>query len=319
MELQLISWQHTPVGPELREFLGWPEPDAMPSPLTEEDANRFSNDLMNLFEQHKAQSFEQFLDIAEELVLMRLPAAALHWFDCNGHLPWQTFPRALLHHGSAAMMANQFNKAEDAFRKCQALAPSEIASYVNLAQILYREHRDEEAKQWCEAGLGVDPNNETLWEILGGMLRHQSATDQDCGRQLLAEAEQRQSWAGTSLAALYIDSNDHLYRAQLLEDLYSKGLRDNRFLIELTAALGVAQQYEKIPALVWQAQKLTDDATLPWQLAAHAGQAELGQEHTAQALHWFEMALRSTGVPRAAASELEALCDEIRSGANQIH
>lgn len=314
--IKLEGWRSTPVGPNLREYLGWAEADSG-KPLTEEGALKFEGDLITLFETHKAEHFDQFLDIAEELVLMRLPFAAITWFNANAHLPWQTIPRALLHQGSAAMLAENFKLAEEVFRKCQALAPMETASYVNLAQILYREHRDEEALQWCRTGLEVDPNNEVLWEIFAAIIRHSSASDEECGRKILTEAKERSSWAGTSLAAMYIEQNDHLYRAQLLEELYAKGLRDQKFLIELTAALGVAQQYEKIPPIVWQTQKISDGEPLAWQLAAHAGQAELGQEHTSQALKWFEMALRSNSIPPSAAQELMTLCEEIRNSAPQ--
>jgi hypothetical protein len=44
-------------------------------------------------------------------------------------------------------------------------------------------------------------------------------------------------------------------------------------LIELTGAYGIAQEFEKIPPIVWQAEKLATK-TLPWQLHAHGAQAE---------------------------------------------
>ena len=85
------------------------------------------------------------------------------------------------------------------------------------------------------------------------------------------------SYAGLSLAAYLANDKDALLRAQYLELAYENGIRDEEFLVEYTAALGMAQQYDKIPSIVWNLEKV-EKKTVSWKLWSHVAQAQLAME-----------------------------------------
>ncbi len=95
-----------------------------------------------------------------------------------------------------------------------------------------------------------------------------------------------------------------------LELYYNEGLRDHDFLIEYTAVLGMAGQYERIPAIIWQIEKQATSG-LPWELHMHALQAFMGLGRDDQAREAVEKIAKLDGVPPQARAALEALRQEL--------
>jgi tetratricopeptide (TPR) repeat protein len=274
----------------------------------------FSEFLRHFIQQTPVVSETELVNLMEELTQMRMGAHTLWLHERNQIYDLSNNFRGLLALGSAAMLENELAIAEGALKRAQSVVPDEVAPYVNLAQIFFSQQRDGEALKWALAGLDADPNNFRLWESIALVFQAENADE--AGGRLRALAEQRGSWAGLSLSALLIDPDDKLLRAQLLEGLYDSGLRDVGFLVEYTAALGAAGQYDRIPAIVWSAQmELGDD--LGWRLFAHGAQAHIAQDQYSRAQQLLDRALIDPQLPDSARNQLNALRDEcISSNAN---
>lgn len=302
------EFRNFPVGPSLRRHLGLPSASEDISPSAD-DWRRFETHLVKTL---SASSFKESDDIAtviEELVMMKLPLAALSFAESADSTSLRQDFRCALGIGSAAMMAGEFVIAEEYLRLAQTIVPEEIAPYTNMCELLYRTERDEDCLAWAINALRVDPNSHRVWELIGAL--YMQLDEPSVGERLRKLADEVNSWAGRSLAAQYQSENDPALRAEALEDLYHQGLRDELFLIELTAALGVSVQYEKIPPIVWDAEKLSAQKGLSWQLYAHAAQAYLAMENLTMARSSLEKALKQDIPNEGAVSELRELLKEV--------
>jgi tetratricopeptide (TPR) repeat protein len=300
----ISPWLDYPMGPQLRRFLGVTE-DAYrgadaPRP-TVEQVGAFQQFLDQVFEEQLPHDQAEFVDLIEELTAMGLSAPAVALADRCGMYSIEGDFRACLSLGSALMMESELDEAILLLSQAQGLAPMEIAPYVNLTSIYYALERDEEARHWADRGLQVDPNNFRLWEIIASMCLHEDKLT--AGDRVRAKAEPLNSYAGLTLAADLLDPNDRLLKAQFLDEVFNAGLRDDEFLIEYTAVLGLAQQFEKIPQIVWRLEHL-EKKTIHWKLYAHAAQAHLALNQEEQAA---ELIRRASLAPDAQAHVLHDL------------
>ena len=301
------NWAHYPMGPNLRAAIGIADDDyrgfesAAP---TAAEADAFEQHVINKLDAARDLDPQVFVDLICELVQMQLPNAALRLYRGQPELQDCENYQLLLAYGSAAMQAQDLQTAETALRDAQSLAPEEPAAYVNLGQIFLFQNRDSECLEWCTAGLDADRNNRELWELIAALFRRNY---QMSGDRLRTLADQRRSWTGTSLAAEILAPEDPMLKVQMLEDLHSQGEQSEEFLVEYTAALGMALQYEKIPPVVWQAERLGEGRRIPWQLYTHAAQAQLGLEKEEEANLMFVKALADPNLPEAVRSEIQTM------------
>jgi tetratricopeptide (TPR) repeat protein len=297
------------MGPQLRRYLGITEDEytgfQTPHPGDDESA-RFSADLMTLVVERAPADQAEFVDLLEELTSMGLSQVAVQLADSHSQFSIDSDFRACLSLGSSLMMESELEESITLLRQAHALAPMEAAPLVNLAAIHYALEQDQEAMQWAEAGLQLDPNNSRLWELLASLfLVQDKATAAD---KVKSKAEQFHAYAGYSLAAEVMDPNDKLLKAQLLEEAYSQGIRDDDFLIEYTAALGLAQQFEKIPQLVWRLEHM-EKKPVHWKLFVHAAQAYLALDQADQAKQMIALAEHTPGVQAAIINDLKQVYD----------
>jgi tetratricopeptide (TPR) repeat protein len=305
------DWLDIPMGPQTQMFLGHDaEAKGMLQSQTEPSPERleaFSEFLRNYIRTNPMVSETELVNLMEELTQMKLADHAILLHESNLAYDLNNNFRGLLALGSAAMLANELSLAESSLRRAQAIVPEEPSPYINLTQIFFAQERDDEALKWALAGLEVDLNNFRLWESVA--LVYQAQEQSTAGERLRALAEKKNSWAGLSLAAMLIDPDDRMLRAQLLEGLYDTGVRDIGFLVEYTAALGASTQYEKIPQIVWSARVNHGDG-LGWRLLAHGAQAHLASDQFDQAISLLDQALQDALLPQAARAQLEQLKNE---------
>ena len=303
-----------PMGPNLRRFCGISDAeyqgDHGNTPTTAEQA-AFAAWLADVFLDREVQNSEELTDLIEELVGMDLAQTALRLVAQYPELLSLDDFRTCFQIGNAAMLAGDLDRAEDSFRAAQELIPEEPAPYTNLAQIFLHQGRFDEAREWIDAGLEAEPNNALLWERLAS-LEH-AINQERFGARVLEAAEKRQSWAGLSLASDLVDGGDPMAKFARLDKLYSFGLRDHEFLVELTAVMGSVGKYDTIPQVVWQAQRL-GSTQLPWQLWLHLAQAELAMNKAEECRAALRMAEADKLLPnqvRQVIAELERECAEI--------
>lgn len=304
----LDHWGDYPMGPTVRRYLGIEDQQyrgaTQPGNQRDEDFEAF---MSQFIQRNPIESPNMAVDMVEEFCGMGQPYLALvvaSVFDdeiLDQEFRWHF---AL---GNAAHMAGDYELAENYWMDAHRCVPEEPAPYVNLAELLFHQQRDEDALRWALEGLNIDTNNYRLWETIAAI--QQEKYGNLVGEKIQELATARGSWAGISLAAMLIAPEDQLLRAQRLQELYDSGQRDGSFLVEFTAALGVALQYEKIPPIIWLAEK-DGKNPLPWQLYAHGGQAQLALDEKKGAKIWIDKALQSPDLPDHARPELEELSKE---------
>ena len=306
-----------PMGPKVRAYLGIPEAGAAATDREPSPAETAAF-VARLKAHHPVAGAhlgrEAVVDLVDELVAMALPEAAL---DLAAARPEAFAPhdfRAQLALGVATMMAGSLDRAADHLRTAQATLPEEPAPYVNLTQILMNQGRVAEAELWCEGGLDAEPNHFALWDLRAELLRHRHGDYMP--EELLALAQRRGSWAGLSLAANLITTGDRYFKAGLLEQIYHQGERDPEFLVELTGAYGIAGSFEKIPPIVWQAERFAGRA-VPWQLHVHCAQAQLAVGQADLALAQLAKAGASSAVPLEGQEALRELVGEAEAAQRQ--
>lgn len=303
--LDPMQWAHYPMGPSLRAYLKIDDRaylgEKSPQP-SELESERFSEALIDYFSAMPIETTSQWIDVVEELTAMSLSRVAIFLAEEDFREEANTDYRSLLAIGCSYMLEERFDASIAYFQKAQAAEPEEPASYVNIASVYYAQSQDQRAKEWILAGLDIDPNHKRLWEILASILLH--ANKESAGQDLRAIAETKQSYLGLSLAADLLEPQDQMFKAELLDDLYaSLAEPDGEFLVEYTAALGMAQRFESIPAVVWKAQKIAG-TKLPWKLHAHALQANLAMEKIDEASACLEQLKRCDDAPEDTVKEL---------------
>lgn len=310
MQSEAYQFRQFPMGPNLRTYLQLGDAYAGEStPRREpEDEARLTTYLRTHHDNNIVRlTGAQVVDLADELVTMDLPVAALELaLRRPDDFPAHDF-RAQLTLGVAAMLTGDLVASEAALRKAQAAMPEEPAPYVNLTQIFRSLGRIDEAEVWCLAGMDAEPNNLRLWDLLAGL--YQTRFGEYLPEELLRVAEKRAAWAGLALAADLTTTGDRYFKANLLERLYAQGERDHQFLIELTGAYGVAGQFDRIPPLVWQAERASTKR-LPWQLTMHGAQAQLALGLGTECLDWLAKLSTDSTLPVEARSALDDLKKE---------
>jgi len=317
-----LSLKKFPMGPKLRAWFGISEDqykgyeNVTPSP---EHLALFSEGFIQSLEEKSPKNADHLVDVLEELVGMNFPLLAIKLVDS---FP-ESFPhgdfRAQLHYGNAAMLVGDLARAEDAFIAAQKLVPEEPAPYVNLTQIYCHDRLFLQARNWCLAGLDADPENARLWELIAWLEQNNSntpLTTQQVSTRIADLARDKNSWTGTSLACDLANPEDPLKKVGELESFWNSGLRDPMFLIEYTAVLGVAGRYDKIPAIIWQAQADLGSKT-PWQLLMHLAQAHLGLGRDQEALQALETLDKYRELPDEALALSRSLMAEIKGQSTQ--
>lgn len=311
-----LAWRDFPMGPSIRKYLGIEDEDyrgaegAVIEPQKRDDFRQF---ILGFIAANPVDSKSALVSIMEELVAMEYGDVCLKVYRSN------TFPnmaldyRVMLSLGSASMLERDLDDAEKYMSQARKLAPREIAPLANLAGIYYHQKRDDEALNMALCGLAIDRNYRRLWELVG--LLFQTEDQQTAGMRVRDLSRKLGSWTGASLGARLIDPNDHQLRAELLEEVYNHGERQQDFLIELTAAYGLVGQFEKIPQIVWQAQ-MGDRNNLRWELLVHGGQAQLALNQIAEAMELLDLALQAPALPDVARNQIESMVAEARS---QMH
>lgn len=299
------DWFDYPMGPHLKSFLQIRESeyrgDNAP-PASKERLQEFSSFLIDYFQDHKPENHGQFVDLIEEMTSMGLSGVVMQFVEINADQPVEGDFRACLALGSSLMLESELDEAALFLRQAQGLAPMELAPYVNLVSIYFSMEQDEEAMHWADRALTLDANNPRVWEIIASIYMYQDRAT--AGEKVRAKADANLSYAGMSLAAELIDPNDRLLKAQLLGDAFDSGSRDDEFLIEYTAALGLAEQFEKIPQILFRLEKMENKA-LHWKLFAHGAQAYLAMNKQDEAQELIQKASRSPHIPANIVSDLQ--------------
>lgn len=303
-----------PMGPNLREWFGVGTGEYRgaenSAPGAEQLAN-FSDQFLQSLEDKAPKNSSHLVDILEELVGMNFPLLAIKFVDSYHHLFPQDDFRAQLHYGNASMLVGDLARAETAFIAAQEIVPEEPAPYINLTQIYCHDDLRAKAKEWCMAGLNMDPENTRLWELAAWLEQNSEEKNdpQDAVATKIAKlAAEKNSWAGTSLACDLKNPEDVVAKAEALETFWNSGLRDLPFLIEYTAVLGMAGRFDKIPPVIWQSDH---GGKTPWQLLIHLAQAQLGLGRLDDARQALESAAKSNDLSHEARAIIESLTQEI--------
>ncbi len=317
----VLDFADYPMGPKLRAFLGVDgdvyagHAAASPSPAR---TQAFADALLVRAAATPPTNEEELVDLLDELLTMALPDTVLAMARAHAALlPPEDF-RAALTLGVAAMMTGDFAAAEDKLGEAQELMPEEPAPYVNLVQIMCHQGRMNDAETWALAGLDAELNNLKLWDLLAHIYAEKHGDYMP--ERIMQLAEERAAWAGLSLAASVTSTGDRYLKANLLKKLYAKGERDGAFLVEYTAALGAAGDFEQIPAILWQAERATTQR-LPWQLYVHSAQAHLAMSRTDAALGDLAKAKQDPQLPPEGEDVISALAEEARTpaGSAPVH
>lgn len=313
MHEKLVDYSDFPVGPTVKAWLELPETPKTTG-VDAITAQQFENTLIELINSEELSvSNTDLIELIDELVAMNFPNLAADLCIKFEHLVDASSFRFLLSAGVATMLIGENEKAQDYFHKAQKIYPDEPASYVNMAQILLSENQVDTATQWLESGLNADHNNFNLWGLLGEC--YYEKFGESASSEIANHAHNLNSWAGLCLSAEMNETADQNLKLSLLEPLYKEGERDNSFLVEYTAALGVAGKIEEIPTVIWQAEN--NNQSLPWQLYLHAAQAHLSLEQPAQAKEFLEKAKCSSDIPQMALEEIHHI-EKDYLGANNV-
>ncbi len=313
-----VSISAFPMGPAVRDWLKIPESTYSgfenPSP-TGEHVALFTDAILDSFENKSPRDESQLVTLLEELVGMNMPLLAIKLVDAYPQLFPQDDFRAQLHLGNASMLVSDLARAEDAFIKAQSIVPAEPAPYINLTQIYCHDALLDKARSWCLAGLDNDQDNTRLWELLAWIGQSgKSGNDEDrvsVARELAFIAKQKNSWAGMSLACDIQNPEDVLTKLATLEIFWNEGCRTADYLIEYTAVLGMAGQYDRIPSIIWTAERELTNG-LPWQLILHLAQAHLGLGRDQDALESLDKLNNFSELPDQARGAAEAIRSEAK-------
>ena len=309
------KWYQYPMGPVLRHVLEIEESEyqgeksARPS---EEQKEAFEAALKPALQSVFPLSYDELTELIDELTSMGMPSLTL--FLCDHHRDYDLSKdfKALLNLGAAAMLEAEFDDAIDLMKKAHEVEPKELAPYVNLAKILLHTYEDEEADRWAQAGLALDGNHRELWEVVA-KVSVLKGDRESAHKHLIALARKIGSFAGLSLAGEIV--SDPLLKAELLEERYQEGSREGLFLVEYTAALGEAGQFQKIPMVLWEAENMPHfSGAIPWQLYLHVIQAYLSLEDDPKALSVIAKLEGHKDLPANTKKELSMLKSSLLEG-----
>jgi tetratricopeptide (TPR) repeat protein len=312
--------QSYPMGPKVRAFFAISDDNyrGETDPLYDETYRKqFADYFLSVAGVKSDLSLEALTDLIDELTSMDLPEVVIGLVGQRPELLVHRDFRCQLGIGVAAMLTENYDLSEDALRSAQEMLPAEPAPYINIVQILFAQSRLDEALVWCESGLEAEPNNHSLWEL---MTRLREVTDGEAFPDMIMRLATRfNSWAGLSLAASLSTSGDRYLKVNLLEKLYTQGERSDQFLIEYTAALGVAGDMERIPQIIWLEETSKREAMLSWQLYLHAAQAYLAMDKFEEALTYIEKSEKQKYIPDEARAAIDELRIESHQGMGKLH
>lgn len=286
-------WAHYPMGPKLTIWLAIGQQAAE---LSDKDREGFTAFVINYGAEHAIKSEQALTDLVDELVTMDLPLAAMKLIDMNADIWTRGDFRGVLAEGIAAMITGEFPRAELCFSAAQEIAPEEPAPYSNMAEILLMDQRLDEARQWIQSGLQAANNHYRLWELFLSLSRIDARDEHSLATAVFAKAKQLNSWAGTSLAAEIDPEANPNTKVTLLEPFYTAGERDDEFLIEFTGALGASGDMEKIPQIVWSAERIAG-RELSWRLYIHCAQSYLAMGKHSDFLKTADKLTTIKGIP----------------------
>ncbi|MFK7825533.1 MAG: hypothetical protein AB8G05_15390 [Oligoflexales bacterium] len=302
------SWNHYPMGPKLRQWLGISKSEYSgfkTDVVVAELKTDFVDYLLAYMKDHQVTDEKSMVDLMDELLGMDLSILVLKLVDLNLQQWSRRDFRGLYIEGLAAMYCGELSRAELCFFDAHKLHPSEPAPYVNVVQIMHHDKRWEESVAWIKAGLKACPNHFPLWELFYTYL---SEAEQDHVAELWARADDLHSWAGKSLVADLDEQSNQQSKASYLEPFYQSGEREATFLVEYTGALGVAGDYDRIPPIVWEAEK--SFSNIPWKLKAHAAQAHLAMDQKEAFRRQADSLLADREFPSQHRQELKDLIKE---------
>ncbi|MDQ3231025.1 MAG: hypothetical protein M3Q07_04320, partial [Pseudobdellovibrionaceae bacterium] len=154
----LEHWNHYPMGPQLRHYLGVTDEeytgDHSPRP-DERAVTAFRDFLVQVVREKPASDQDQFVDLLEEMTSMGLSSVVVSMAEQHSQFAIDTDFRACLALGSALMMESELDEAAVVMNQAKALAPMELAPYVNLASIAFSQERDSDALKFIDSGLGI--------------------------------------------------------------------------------------------------------------------------------------------------------------------
>ena len=310
--------QRFPMGPHIRKWLSVDEKaysgfdNTSPSV---EDIATFTDSFILKLEDQSPKNQDHLVDLLEELVGMNMPLLAIKLVDAYPDMfPSQDF-RANLHLGNASMLVSDLARAEAAFITAQKLVPEEPAPYVNLTQIYCHDGLLDQAQTWCDAGLEAESDNTRLWELMAWIEQQKAGNDSGARpliiKRIIDLAKNKNSWAGFSLACDLENPEDAPAKVRALETFWNQGCRDEQFLIEYTAALGMAGNYDKIPSIVWQAEKQDRSKKISWQLYLHLVQSFMGLGRDDDAREAMAKLEGQKELPDSALGVIQALKSEL--------
>ena len=307
MILSTQDWSTYPMGPNMRRWLEIQEYKGDQAEIVSSNEKRkFLDYLLQYSQDQSIETESELINLADELLAMDFPLMVLKLIDNNLHVWKREDFRALHTESLACIYSGELGRAEYCLRLAQSVAPIEPAPYVNLVQILQQDERWEEALPWLETGLKNNPNHFPLWELFYEYLSYKKM---DHLAEILKKSKELNSWAGYSFFADIDPNANQQTKASCLDPFYKSGERGIPFLVEYTGALGVAGDYEKIPMIVWESQKL--GPKLDWQLSMHCAQSHLAMN---QKEAFFKMAknlINEPLLPRQAKDELINLMKEV--------
>lgn len=306
----MSNWHDYPMGPTLRRYLEIPASeyrgDQNETP-NEDLGSQFQAWLLEYLPLNKPASPSETTDLLEELTSMGMSRASIELFKLYPFDSAQNDYRTMTYLGSSHMMEAELEQAQEYFAKAQELEPGEISPYINMAMIHYSLSLDDDAALWARAGLQVEPNHQKLWEIIASV--YLTKDKFTAGQKVQDIASEFNSYAGFSLAAELLNQGDFLLKAQLLEKPFESGVRDEDYLIEYSAALGLAQQFEKIPGILWQLEQL-EGKKASWKFLVHVAQAFFALEQESEAKEIIARLEKNPETPQSIVSDLKQTFDQ---------
>jgi tetratricopeptide (TPR) repeat protein len=310
----MSAFLHIPMGPNLRGWLGIN--DKLYTGDQSTDSNKLNWDEFEAFiignaKENPFTDEGDLIDVIDELVAMDLPKAAVSLYEaCSSIWSGKNF-RGELGLGIASMFLEDLDAAESHLINAQEIMPNEPAPYINIVQILFHKNDLIAARKWIEAGLDAEPNNFKLWDQMADLFHEQVGPE--FGAKVEAVAKEKQSWAGACLAAEILQSGDTQLKFRMLDPYYSKGERNHEFLVELTAAMGIAGKYDRIPQVLFDAEQ-NSTTGVPWQLHMHVAQAHIALNDKEAAMIHLGKAKETPHIPEDAI----AMIKEIESDPEQF-
>jgi tetratricopeptide (TPR) repeat protein len=290
------KWQAYPVGPAIRKLFNIDD-DLATKHWDEDSVKDFEEDLYPYFNSYQIDSMEVFVDLMEELTLMKMTGLAVWLHEKYPFLPVETDFRALLFLGSAYMIEGKSEQAISFFELAYDLVPEESAPAINLTKLHFQNGAMEEALAWAKKALRFSPNHYEVWQIVGYASMDGLISPEDVGKL----AELYRSYVGMSLYSYLVAEQDPAFKANLYYNLYNEGERSEEFLIEYTAALALAERFQEIPAVVHDASQRNITS---WKLSIHAAQAFLALNERDQ-FAFFATKAKDEGAPAEVLYQLE--------------